>query len=244
MDYKIAIYKDKFYKEIKLLQNWQNGLLVGTTKECQMRFYKEELAQDFIVRIQSVNGQWTAVCSESIFFHKKGEDSQSTMQYLTPMDKLIVCDAATHEELFYMDFLIDFVEKTTDYDRLIQCSGQTEITVGGMQGCTIRVMDPVLANDSISLRKSAGGWILDSSKAKYGIQKNGFPVRSKETMLCDRDFFTINGVSFFWKEECIYTASEIELKTTLTTRLIQQQINHLQYPKFFISLRQHCVIPS
>lgn len=244
MDYKIAIYKDKFYKEIKLSQNWQNGLLVGTTKECQMRFYKEELAQDFIMRIQSVNGQWTAACSDAIYFQKQGEDSQTNVQYLMPMDKLVVCNATTHAELFYMEFFIDFVEKTTDYDRLIQCDGQTDITIGGMQGCTIRVMDPVLANDSVRLRKTADGWLIDSSGAKYGIQKNGFPVRGMETRLCDRDIFSINGVSFFWREECLYTASEIELMTPLTTRLIQQQKNHLQYPKFVRSARQQFVIPS
>lgn len=243
MDYKISIHGKKFYKEIKLSKDWSNGLLIGTTKECQMRFSKESFETEFVIRIVSENGQWTAKSDDAVYLRKQ-DDAGEHILYLMPLDKIAVCDAANNSELFFMEFSIDFMSKTTDFDRIISCQGSEEFTVGGLQGCTVRVNDPVLSGDYIKFVHEGKNWIVDAQNARYGILVNGFPNRDERTRLQERDMITLNGYSFYWKKGKLYTSAETELITQfpMTEKLWQK--NHLQYPKFVRSARQQFVIPS
>ncbi len=243
MDYRIAIYGKNFYKEVKLTKEWTQGLLVGTNKECQLRFSKESFETEFVLQIRAQNGQWLMESDDNVYL-KKQDDTREQLQYLMPLDNVAVCDRLNDSELFHIEFSIDFVSKTMDYDRMISCRGCQEVTIGGLQGCTIRLTDPVLAGDYMKLRREQNRWIVDSKDARYGILINGFPGREEQIELKERDIITINGFSFYWHKENLYTSVETELITTLPTDIKHWQKNHLQYPKFIRSARQQFVIPK
>lgn len=243
MDYKISIHGRNFYKEIELTKDWSNGLSIGTTKECQMRFSRESFAIEFVIRILSENGQWKAECDEAVYL-KKQDGTQESVCYLMPLDKLSVCDCNTHAALFSLEFSIDFVNKTNDFDRIISCQDCVEFTVGGVQGCTVRIIDPVVSGDYVKFTREDSKWIVDAQNARFGILINGFPNRDIRTQLQEKDMITINGFSFYWSKKKLYTSVETELVTSLPVSKKLWQKNHLQYPKFVRSARQQFVIPK
>ena len=243
MDYKLSIHGTNFYKEIKLTKDWPAGLTIGTTKECQMRFARESFKTEFIIEIISENGQWIAKCNETVNLRKQ-DNTQSQMRYLLLMDTIDVCDNAEHKELFSLAFSIDFTNKTPDFNRVISCQDCMEFTVGGASGCTIRLNDPVISGDYIKFVRDGSMWMIDSQKARYGILVNGFPCNKKLVELNDGEMISINGFSFFWKNQKIYTSieTEVDCQLPMSDKLLQK--NHLQYPKFVRSARQQFVIPQ
>lgn len=243
MDYKLSIHGKKFYKEIMLTKDWAKGLAVGTTKECQMRFSKESFQTEFVLKIQSNNGQWSVQSDTNVYVKKQGT-MQEEVTYLMPLDSIIICDKKDDTELFGMEFSVDFVNKTNDFDRIISCEGRTELTIGGMNGCTVRVKDPVLAGDAIKLMRENKRWTINGKNARYGIQINGFPCRNKQVELHDGDMITINGLSFYWKKDKLFTSMETDIETSLPMEKKLWQKNHLHYPKFVRSARQQFVIPK
>lgn len=243
MEYKIALHGQNFYKEIKLSKDWSDGLLIGTTKECQMRFAKMSFRTEFVLQIRSQDGQWQMKADDNITL-RKPDGTETGLQYLMPMDNIVICDNVNNNELFTVEFSIDFVSKTMDYDRIISCKGCQEISIGGLNGCTIHLADPVLAGDYFTLKQDNNKWIIDASHARYGILLNGFPNRTTQTELKNRDIITINGFSFYWNKEELYTSVETSLSTQLPIRTKLWQKNHLQYPKFVRSARQQFVIPE
>lgn len=243
MDYKLSIHGTNFYKEIKLTKDWSEGLAIGTTKECEMRFARESFNTEFVIEIVSENGQWMAKCSETVCL-RKINDTASNMQYFMLSDTVDVCDVAEEKVLFSLEFSIDFINKTPDFNRIISCQDCLEFTIGGADNCTIRIMDPVIAGDYIKFVREGSVWTLDSQKARYGILLNGFPSRQKKLELKDGEMLSINGFSFFWKNQRLHTSVETELvcQLPMSDKLLQK--NHLQYPKFVRSARQQFIIPK
>ena len=99
MDYKLSIHGTNFYKEIKLTKEWSEGVAIGTTKECEMRFARESFNTEFVIEIVSENGQWLAKCSETVCL-RKINDTASNMQYFMLSDTVDVCDVAEEKVLF------------------------------------------------------------------------------------------------------------------------------------------------
>lgn len=243
MDYKISIHGKNFYKEIKLTEDWAKGLCIGTTKECQMRFSRDSFTTEFVIHVRSQNGQWSAESDEAVVLRKQ-DNTEEKLQYLMPLDTITVCSRETKEEMFCLEFSIDFVSKTEDFDREIICREYQKFAIGGAQGCSIRVKDPVLANDYLNIYKEGNNWIVDAKHARYGVLINGYQKRTRQFILCENDMITINGFSFYWNEETLHTSKETEIETELPMKIESRQKNHLQYPKFVRSARQQFVIPK
>lgn len=243
MDYRLSIHGKNFYKEIKLTKEWPEGLNIGTEKDCQMRFSKERFETEFVIRICPKNGQWIAKCSDNVCLRKKDGSVEKT-HYFMILETLYVCESTGQTELFSMEFSVDFVNKTPDFNQIISCQDCMEFTVGGAEGCTIRINDSIIIGDYIKFIREDNGWKLDSLKARYGVLINGFPCREKIIELKDGTMIGINGFSFYWRNQKIYTSIETELETHLPMSEKLWQKNHLQYPKFVRSARQQFVIPK
>lgn len=255
MDYRLAIHGKNFYKEIALSKDWPNGFFIGTTKECHLRFFRESFAESFSIRVYSENGQWRAETNDAVILCKNGTE-KGTTQYLMPLDHIAVLTQTPHAEgkdtngqtepaeLFSMDFSIDFVSKTRDYDCIISVVGMEKFTLGGVQGCTIKIEDPVLAGDYLTFQKQDNSWSVTMENARYGALINGFPNREVAVKLQDGDMVGVNGFSFYWKQEKLYTSIETRVITKLPVEHKIWQKNHLQYPRFIRSARQQFVIPK
>lgn len=243
MDYKLSIHGKNFYKEIALSKDWAKGLSIGTTKACQMRFSRESYDFEFSIHIASKNGQWKAETTAPVCLRKKDE-KESCVQYLMPLDRVTVIDEVSKEEMFVMEFSIDFADKTPGFDKMICCKAVREFTLGGVPGCTVRILDPVLAGDYLSFVQEADRWYVNAEHARYGMLVNGCPAHRSKMELHEKDIVTVNGFSFYWSNGYLYTSAETEVETSFDTERSIQQKNHLQYPRFVRSARQRFVIPE
>lgn len=243
MDYKISLLGKNFYKEIELTKDWPKGLSIGTTKECQMRFAEGTFATEFVIRVTSESGQWVVDCEDTIFLRKQ-DASQGTHHYMMPADKFGVYDSKSQELFFAIEFSIDFISKTADFDKIISCQNCMDFTVGGAPSCTIRILDPMLSGDYVRFVYENSEWVVDSRNARFGVLINGFSGQKERVTIQDRDIISINGFSFYWNNRQLHTSVETELVTQLPVMHRQWQKNHLQYPRFVRSARQQFVIPE
>lgn len=243
MNYKITLYNDKFYKEIKLDEGLKKGLLIGTGKECQVRFFREQFFTDFMIRIVPDGERWIATCEDSVYL-KKDNTYKAYIQQLELQDVIAVCYDISDTELFSIEFSLDFNMGSTDYDRQIVLDNLSEIIIGGTPESTIQIQDELLADNYIIMSREADGYQILQSHMKYNIMVNGFQQRQKTMQLKNQDFFAVNGYSFYLKDNALYTSKEYKIVTQLTMQIIRQENNHLEYPRFVRSARQQFEIPE
>jgi len=243
MDYKITIYGNRLYKEIKLQNELQHGFKIGTARECQIRFLKERFLTDFVIQISREEEQWVVIANDSIYLKRNGEIKEK-IQYLMHRDIVTVCDNQSDSELFTMDFAVDFEEQNQDYNRKIFCADKNEITIGGAEGCTIRVRHPLLEGEVLQLKRNGEFWQADSSKCMYGVMVNGYYSNSDLMMISEGSIFSINGFSFYYSGGYLFTSNSFHIITSMPMEALYAQKNHLNYPKFIRSARQRYVIPK
>lgn len=243
MNYKITLYNNKFYKEIKLDEKVSKGLFIGTGKECQVRFFREQFFTDFIIRLEPETDGWIMTCGDSVYL-KKDNAFKTYIQHLAPQDVITVCYDVSDTELFRIEFSIDFNSNSSDYSRQISIEGQTAFTIGGASQSTIRLEDAMLGNDYISISRSHEGMTVNQQNMHYNIMINGFQIRQQSIKLSNQDFFALNGYSFYLKDDTLYTSKDYRLSTQLPETIIKQEKNHLSYPCFIRSARQQFEIPE
>ena len=243
MNYKVTLFNSRFYKEIKLDGVFQKGLLIGTSKECQIRFFREQFFTDFMIRIQPNEGQWVMICEDSVYL-KKNNAFKTHMEMLEPQDVVSVCYDVYDTELFQIEFAIDFQESSNDYNRAIDLSGCDTLQIGGVEHNTIYIADESLKDEYIVLQKKEDGFCINQIQMKYQIAINGCRARENEIAIKNQDFFTVHGYSFYMKDNTIYTAESTPLRTSLPVKCIRQETNHLKYPCFVRSARQRFEIPE
>ena len=243
MNYKVILYNSKFYKEIKLQDSLKQGVLIGTSKECQIRFFREQFFTDFMIRISLEGNQWIVTCEDSIYL-KKDNAFKTYMQYIQPQDVIKVCYDMSDTELFTIEFTVDFDIMSNDYDRRIDISNITQMTIGGGNANTIQIQNAEMKEDYIRLVKAEQGYQIYQEKVKYFIMVNGFQERNKDIHVKNQSFIALNGYSFYIKDNLLYTSKEYPIATTLPNDIMMHQKNQLQYPRFIRSARQQFEIPE
>ncbi len=242
MKYKITLYGNQLYKEIKLSEEMKNGVRIGTTKECQIRFYRERFFTDFVIKFCVQNGHWVVTCNDSVYLKKKNAFKEY-VQYLEPEDNIVVCYAQSDSELFSMEFAVDFENQTLDYNCMIQCPVNTTFTIGGGQSCQIQIRDERLADDFITIIQNENRLVLNANHVQYGVTVNGFRCKDDPVIIEEGNFFAIKGYSFYYSKGSLYVSEKCPMHTKFTIRNIYETSNHLQYPKYVRSARQQYVIP-
>lgn len=243
MDYKITLYGDRLYKEIKLQDESQHRFKIGTTKDCQIRFFKEHFLTDFAIQVSLQQEKWIVTGNDFVYFKKNGTPMEKVYD-LIPGDILSACYVQMDRELFTLVFSVDFEEQNEDYNRKIFCADKNEITIGGTEGCMIRVRHPLLEREVLHLKKNGEFLQADSSGCTYGVVVNGCHCSSNPAMISEGSIFSINGVSFYYSGGYLYTSNSFQVITSMPVESLYAQKNHLNYPKFIRSARQRYIIPE
>lgn len=243
MDYKITLYGNRLYKEIKLQNELQNGFKIGTAKECQIRFFRERFFTDFLIQVSLQKDQWVLTCSDSVYLKKNGAFKEY-VQVLMPGDRIPVCHNRSDSVLFTLEFAIDFAEQNEDYNRKIFCADKNEWTIGGEEGCSICIRHPLLAGEAVCFKRKGDVLEADVSRTTYGITVNGCRNPSGTVLIEDGSIFSINGFSFYLNKGYLYTSDSFRILTDMPMETLYAQKNHLKYPKFIRSARQRYVIPE
>lgn len=244
MNYKIILHGNNMYKEFVLDEHFKGSLTMGTLKECQICFQQERFYTGFLLRLDKTDaGEYALICNETIFFRKEN-GLKEYVRILKPGDRIAICYDATESEFFYLDFTFDFKQIGLDYNLSINCKGFEELTIGGKVNCDVRIDNPLLGDDYIVVTKEGMNYHINSTNTRYGTEINGFPSKQTQSVIRNGEFFALYGYGFNINNDVLYTTKNAVVISKYTVNKLDNQKNHLKYPRFIRNVRQQYQMPE
>lgn len=226
--YKIVISSRNLYKEIELAPNAQQ-LRVGTGTECDVRLHKDLFFEQVELLFVKDDSTWTVLCSDNLYLTVgKGDIRKLMTKNLSHGDSFEVKYQTADNLVFEVDFLIDFDNGRTKYDRAIQVGNVSTITIGA-SSANIILGSAYAQNDMIELVRKDEGYSLDIKKTTYGIYHNGKKATSGE-LIKNGDFLSVADYFFYYKNDLLWTECRTDLTIKSLTHYDLPDRN--SYPKF------------
>lgn len=240
--YKISISNRNVYKEIELTPEMEH-LSVGTAVDADVRLRKELFFGVIDLEFKKMNGVWSVFGSDNLYFNL-GDTRKLMSLQLQHGSAFKVCYQNSDNEVFSVDFMIDFDYEKKDYNRRIDIRNVRSIKIGGAESCAIEIRDEYLGKDTITLKRVEDALTVVDEGCRYGVFVNGKRV-SGEKKLYNLDFISIVGYSFYYKEEKLYTTTKENLRVHgLEEMILHGQETVFPYPKFNRNTRVQYEIPQ
>ncbi len=242
MNYKITIYGDNLYKEVRFDESM--GLIsIGTEKNCHVRFSKKSFNEEFRVDIEKMDDRYVAYCSNnaSISSSKSSGDKLCNLQL---GERIVISFEKTGIEFLSIDFTIDYELAQENYDLGLAIPEGKQVTIGSLSDNDIRIKKDNFKGGTILLNRIGECYKLDLRNYRYGVEVNGYVIREGCVEVFQGDFVGICGIIFYIESDCIYTCTDAEIETTLKRVIKKQHSNHFKYPLFIKNPRQLYVIPD
>lgn len=240
--YKATISNKNIYKEIELSLD-DKLIIVGTSIEADVRLRKEFFFDNIQLEFRKINDAWSVFCSDNIYFNLGDARKLMSLQ-LEHGINFKVCYQNSNNEIFAIDFMIDFDYERKKYDREINLSGITSVTIGGRENCSIIISDEYIGKDTFELKHNNGKWIIIDNGCRYGVNVNGERINKQEEIK-DHFFFSVVGYSFYFVDNYLYTSSETNIRiVNLNERIIENNSTVFEYPKFNRNTRIQYELPT
>ncbi len=240
--YKIILSSNNLYKEVDLAPEAKE-VKIGTGVECDVRLRRELFFGQIELSFVKAGSQWSVNCSDGLYI-TVGDVRKLMTKTLQHGDTFEVKYQDSDIQLFSLSFTLDFDYENKKYDTEIDISGYEHISIGGGNGANIAISDPIIGSDYLTIKKSNGKTIIFDNNAKYGIYVNGSRI-NKQKEIKDFDFFSIANYSFYYKNGKLYTELKGNIKcNSLTTRKLDLQTTHFEYPDFIRNTRVEYCIPE
>lgn len=240
--YKIIIFGKNIYRECILSDLESNVVKVGTKKGCQVRFNKDKFFENFEFEIVKTLNGWEINSSDSVYFTTDGIMKLYNKE-LQFGDEIIVKYENFNEEVFKLNFFIDFDSIERNYDRVIDLEGIDQISIGGSNKHNISIKDDLLTQGSAILAKKGNDYYIKDNKTRYGVYVNTNKI-SKVTKVNNCDFITIVGYYFYIKDNKLYTDINNNVSIKGLNFTDKKSINKFKYPKFNRNTRIKYVTPK
>lgn len=235
--YKIIISNKNLYKEIEISSE-KESIRVGTGIECDTRLHKDlffEPIELFFIRTED---EWTVTCSDNLYF-TVGDVRKLMTKSLEHGERFIVKYRESNNDVFFVDFLIDFDNEERKFERNINISNESKVTIGTSKSNNIILNSDYVVNDQIELINKDNELSLVIKNSTYGVYHNGNKANINQT-ISDGDFFSISDFIFYYKDGHLWT--EIR-KGCLINRLTYTDYpNKNSYPKFIRNARVKHVV--
>lgn len=240
--YKVIISNRNIYKEIELSED-DEAVVIGTSIDADIRLRKELFFDNVQFELRKINGGWSIFGSDNVYFNLGDARKLMSLQLEHGMS-FSVCYQDSNNELFAIDFMIDFDYERKNYDREINIEGMSAIRIGGNSSCSIIISDEYVGNDSFELKITNGKWNVIDSGCRYGVYVNGKKVE-KQQEIENRYFFSLVGYSFYYLDNHLYTSTNKNINVTnLEERILVNQSTVYEYPKFIRNTRIQYELPS
>ena len=237
--YKIIISNKNIYREVELPIDAAT-FRVGTTQECEVRLDKDlffcNLRLDFI----NNGGSWTLMCSDKIFI-TAGDTRRLINTALNHGDIFQVKYQDSGNDIFTLEFMVDFESENRRLERCININGANTITIGKAGSNNIVLNSKYVINDSIELIKDNDGYRVNVKNSTYGFYKNGTKITGEEH-LKNMDFFSVSDFIFYLKDNHIWT--EISDRITVNGLQFSDSGKNNEYPLFTRNTRVKFEIPK
>ena len=240
--YKLIISNKNLYKEIELSED-DEAIIIGTSIDADVRLRKELFFDNVQLELKKINNCWSIFGSDSVYFNLGDARKLMSLQLEHGMN-FRVCYQDSNNELFSVDFMIDFDYERKNYDRKINIKGIADIKIGGNNSCSIIILDDYIGNDSFELKNVNGKWHVIDNGCRYGVYVNGKKIEKQEEIK-NHYFVSVVGYSFYFLNDCLYASTSKNIKVkNLEERVMVNHSTVYEYPKFTRNTRIQYELPS
>lgn len=225
--YKIIISNRNIYKEIDLLPEIPE-LRVGTETDCEIRLRKDMFFESIGLDFVQNNDQWSVFCSDNLYIDA-GDVRKLLTKTLDHGDVFSIKYQGSNNDVFTVEFLIDFDNGQRRYERAIDVSSCSVIRIGVESLNNIIIRSPFVKNDAIELNRINNGYALRVVKTTYGVYHNGSKATGS-SIIKNGDFFSVSDFIFYIKDGYIWT--EIRDGITVNGLNFGDYALPVTYPKF------------
>lgn len=234
--YKVTLSSNTVYKEIELASDLQQ-VKVGTGVDCDIRLRKELFFGQIELNFIKNKDTWTVICSDNLYI-TVGDVRKLATKQLNHGDVLEVKYQDSDNLVFAMEFLIDF-DDGKKYERIIDVSGATSLTIGTSANCNITIGGEYAKDDALVLTRKSDGFVVDIQNTTYGVYINGKKAKNKD-IIKDRDFLSVSDYFFYFKNNKIWTQIRPEMKVNSLSFLDTPSKG--TYPRFNRNTRVKLVV--
>lgn len=224
--YVIKLSSRKVYKEIQLPVD-SEMMRIGTDITCDVRLYKEDFFEAFQLDLSRKDKDWQLICSENIYIDA-GDVRKLVSKVLNHGDMFAIKYHGSDQEVFKAEFLYDFDNSNKNYDRVIDISGISVITVGSAADNNIVLNSQYVKNDSIAFQNRSDRLLLLINQCNCGVYHNGRKAADKE-MIHNGDFVSVADFSFYYKDGRLMTEATGKVRPNVT---FSDNRRNPAYPKF------------
>lgn len=235
--YKIILSNNNVYKEIELTPDAQQ-VKVGTGVDCDIRLRKELFFGQIELLFIKNGTEWAVHCSDNLYL-TVGDIRKLMTKSLTHGDVLQVKYQESDNIVFSLEFLFDFDDGKRKYERVIDITGTTSITLGSDPSCTFVLGSEFVKGDAIVLNRQGTSFVLDIRHSNYGVYINGKKAQSKD-VIKDGDFLSISDFFFYFKAGRAW--AEIRDDLRINSLNYVDRPNNNNYPKFNRNTRIKTVV--
>lgn len=235
--YKIIISNRNLYKEFELPTD-KREVKVGTNVGCDLRLHRDLFFEQIEFTFVKNTEAWSLFCSDNLYV-SVGDSRKLMTISLKHGDTFLVKYQESDNEVFAVEFLIDFDNNERKYERAIDISGIQNIRIGSDVSSQIKLNSTYIKNDLIELQRTPKGYDLRIRQTTYGVYYNG----SKAVNSCalkNGDFFSISDFIFYYKDNVLWT--EIREGLTINGLSFTDYPNPNSYPKFSRNTRVRTVL--
>lgn len=239
--YKLTISNRNIYKEIEISPEMEQ-LTIGTAIDADIRLRKELFFGVVKLDLQKNNEQWSILCSDNLYFNLGDARKLMNLQLEHGLS-FKVCYQEFDNELFTIEFMIDFDYEKKNYDRMIDLHNVNAVKIGKTNDSNIVIQDNYLGNGVVVLNRKERGWRLQEQGCRYGVFVNGEKiVRQKD--ISNLDFFSVVGYSFYLKNDKLYMSSTNKINIVGLSELRMKPYSTVfEYPQFNRNTRIQHEIP-
>ncbi len=235
--YKITLSNTHIYKEIELAPDAQQ-VKVGTGVDCDIRLRKELFFGQIELLLVKNGESWTVHCSDNVYL-SVGDIRKLMTKTLNHGDSLEVKYQESDNLVFSIDFLIDFDDGKTRYERMIDISGVTSLSIGSDASNSIVLGSSFVKGESVQLNKKDNAFVISIKHSNYGVYINGKKAQNND-LIKDGDFLTISDFFFYFKNGKVYT--QIRSDMGVNSLNYADHPNNNSYPKFNRNTRVKTVV--
>lgn len=235
--YKITLSSNTVYKEIELAPDAQQ-IKVGTGVDCDVRLRKELFFGQIELLFVKNGNNWSVHCSDNLYI-SVGDIRKLMTKNLVHGDALEIKYQDSDNLVFAMDFLIDFDDGKKKYERIIDVSAATTITIGTAKNCNIVLSSEFVKDDAIAIQRSGAEYALKIQSSTYGLYVNGKRIKNSAA-LKNGDFFSVSDYFFYFKDNKLFT--EIRKDIQINSLNYTDKPIHGAYPKFNRNTRVKTVV--
>ncbi len=225
--YKVVISNRNLYKEVDLLPDAPE-IRVGTETDCEVRLRKDLFFEQIVLEFVQQGDQWSITCSDNLYIDA-GDVRKLMTKVLNHGDVFTVKYQGSNNDVFTVEFLIDFDSDRRKYERAIDVSGCSAFSIGTGNNCNIILNSRYVQNDYLELTWQSGNFSARILNSTYGMYHNGRKT-DKAAIIENGDFFSISDYFFYYKNGHIWT--EIRPDITINNLNYVDEPEPNSYPKF------------